>query len=80
MDALGPGWAFPTLLSCCAWSPAPTCHSAKVCSSLACNFPVFIISSRSYPMFSSNFNCGAPKPWDLGSVGPLHAPHLDGAL
>lgn len=59
---------------------APTCHSAKVCSSLACSSPVFIISSRRYSMSSSSFNCGAPKPWDLGSVGPLHAPHPGSAL
>lgn len=34
---------------------APTCHSAKVSSPLACSVFVFIISSRRYFMSSSNF-------------------------
>lgn len=70
VGALGAGWGFPTLFSSHMWFPAPACHSAKVCSSLACKFPVFIISSRRYSMSFSNFNCGTHGPWDLGSVGP----------
>ena len=62
-------------LPCPAWLPcvvalAPTCHSAKVCSSLACSSSVFIISSRRCSMSSSSFNCGAPKPWNVGVSGP----------
>lgn len=61
----------------CAPRPrAPACHSAKVCLSLACSLPVFIISSRRCPMSACSFSCETHGPQSVGSEAlmPWHLP------